>query len=120
MLGLRSHIIQTEDIGEVAAWYEQVLQKKPYFQNENYVGFEAGGFELGIFKRENWYIETWNNIEVYWGVEDIESELERLIHLWAIKKDDLVDVGGGIIMASVIDPFWNFFGIMYNPNFATK
>ncbi|MDA9129238.1 VOC family protein [Candidatus Gracilibacteria bacterium] len=116
MLGLRSHIIQAEDIVAVAAWYEKVLNKKPYFQAECYIGFDAGGCELGIFQRESGYTEIGNNIEIYWGVEDISSELTRPIELGATKKDDVVDVGGGVFMASVIDPFGNFFGIIYNPN----
>ncbi len=120
MLGLRSCIFQAEDIKTVADWYKQVLWKDPYFEAECYIGFDAGWFELGIFKREAWYIQQWNNIEVYWWVEDIAWELERLVGLGATKKDDLVDVGWGIVMASVIDPFWNFFGIIYNPKITTK
>lgn len=119
MLGLRSHIIQAEDIREVASWYEKVLQKKPYFEADMYIGFDAWWCELGIFKREPWYIKTWNNIEIYWWVEDVNSELKRLIELWWTQKDAPVEVWWGIVMWSVIDPFWNFFGIIYNPHFAS-
>lgn len=117
MLWLRSHIIQAHNIKEVSDWYEKVLQKKPYFTAECYIWFDVWGFELGIFKREVSEIIFWNNIEVYWWVEDIDAEFQRLQDLWATPKDIPIDVWGGITMATVVDPFGNIFGIIYNPNF---
>lgn len=117
MLWLRSHIIQATDIKEVADWYEKVLEKKPYFEAECYIGFEAGGFELGVFQRKKDEISVWNNIEVYWGVEDINKEFQRLQDLWATPKESPVEVGGWIIMATVADPFGNMFWIIFNPIF---
>jgi len=101
----------------VAAWYEKVLNKKPYFENENYMGFDVAWYELGIFKREGSSIKKWNNVEIYWWVDDIEWELKRLIDLWATLESPVVEVWGDITMASVIDPFWNIFGLIYNPHF---
>jgi len=119
MLWLRSHIIQAHDIKEVANWYEKVLEKKPYFTADQYIGFDAGGFELGIFKRESDYIQLGNNVEVYWWVEDIDGEFQRLQDLWATAKESPIEVGWGIIMATVEDPFGNIFGIIYNPLFKS-
>ena len=112
---LRSYIIQSDDIVKVADWYTLAFETQAYFKNENYIGFSIGWHELGIFKRDSWYLQTWNNTEVYWWVDDIQSELDRLVLLWATPKDLPTEVWGGIIMASVIDPFWNFLGIIYNP-----
>lgn len=120
MLGLRSCIFQHHDIVSVADWYEKVLQKKPYFTAERYIGFDVGGYELGIFQREEALITPGTNIEIYWGVESVESELQRLIELWATQRDAPTEVGGGIVMASVIDPFWNIFGMIYNPIFKAS
>jgi len=117
MLWLRSHIIQATDIQEVAGWYEKVLEKKPYFTADQYIGFDAGGFELGIFKRDTGYLKIGNNVEVYWWVEDIDAEFQRLQTLWAKPLEKPIEVGGGIIMATVEDPFNNIFGIIYNPTF---
>lgn len=120
MLGLRSCIFGSDNIKKVSDWYQQVLEKKPYFENENYIGFDVSGYELGIFKRESSYIRIGNNVEIYWGVEDIESELERLLSLWASVHETPVEVGGGIIMTSIKDPFGNIFGLIYNPHFSAK
>ncbi len=117
MLGLRSCIFQSDNIVQVADWYKIALDKEPYFQNDNYIWFDIWGYELGIFRRESSYLKLGNTVEVYWWVDDVKSELDRLIWFWATVKDLPTDVGSGIIMASIIDPFGNFFGIIHNPNF---
>lgn len=114
MLGLKSHIIRTENIQAVSDWYAQVFEKEPYFSNENYIGFEVAWYEFGIFKAD---IETAKNhsINIYWGVENINMEYQRILWLWAKSLSEPVWVWGGIVMADFEDPFWNFFGIIYNP-----
>jgi len=114
MLWLRSHIIRTQDIQKVSDWYEKVFEKKPYFRNEWYIGFEVEGFEFGIYKAD---IEQTQNhsINIYWWVEDIKEEYERILSLWANSLCKPTWVGWDIMMADFEDPFWNFFGIIYNP-----
>ena len=46
--GLRTVIYPVTNLAEATAWYEQVLGKAPYFNEVFYVGFEVGGFELGL------------------------------------------------------------------------
>jgi len=43
-----------------------------------------------------------------------------LIELGATALEGLEDVGGGIKVASVTDPFGNRFGIIENPNFTLE
>jgi len=114
MLGLKSHIIRTADIQEVSDWYEKIFEKRPYFINESYRGFEIEWYEFGVFKAD---IETAKNhsINIYWWVDDIHLEYERIMSLGAKSLSKPVDVWAGIKMADFEDPFWNFFGIIYNP-----
>lgn len=119
MLGLRTHIVRTANIKKVADWYERVFDKKPYFQNEWYIGFEVEGFEFWVFKAD---IERAKNhsINIYWGVQDIDAEYQRIVSLGAKTLSKPVEVWGDIIMADFEDPFGNFFGIIYNPTFSAK
>ncbi len=48
ILGLRSAIYPAPDLQAAKTWYEQVLERKPYFDEPFYVGFAVGGFELGL------------------------------------------------------------------------
>ena len=54
----------------------------------------------------------------YWGVADAETEHRRLLELGARPQDPVRDVGEGICVAVVRDPFGNAFGIIQNPHFA--
>lgn len=48
ILGLRTVIYPVTDLGKARAWYSTVLEAKPYFDEPFYVGYNVGGFELGL------------------------------------------------------------------------
>jgi len=50
-------------------------------------------------------------------VEDIEAEFSRFIDLGATAHTKPMNVGGPIIVASVIDPWGNAIGLIHNPDF---
>ena len=52
-----------------------------------------------------------------WGVADIEAAYARLLALGASALSPVTDVGQGIKVAAVTDPFGNRFGIIENPHF---
>jgi predicted enzyme related to lactoylglutathione lyase len=52
-----------------------------------------------------------------WGVTNIEIEFKRLVALGATQLEAVTDVGGGIKVAAVQDPFGNRLGIIENPHF---
>ncbi|MCJ8519732.1 putative enzyme related to lactoylglutathione lyase [Pseudorhizobium tarimense] len=56
---------------------------------------------------------------LYWHVDDIEKALSRLKALGATEHDPLTKRGEtGFVTVSVLDPFGNILGIMYNPHFV--
>jgi predicted enzyme related to lactoylglutathione lyase len=112
--GLRTVLYPAPDLARGKQWYTQVLGKDPYFDQPFYVGFEVGGFELGLIPDG----EPGSQGSIaYWGVPDAAVALARLQELGGELRDDLMDVGGGIKVASVLDPFGNVFGLIENPNF---
>lgn len=114
ILGLRSVIYPAPDLARARAWYEQVLECKPYFDEPFYVGFAVGGFELGLIPDAE---PGLGGGRALWGVDNADAELARLLKLGAAVLEPVTDVGGGIRVASVGDPFGNRFGIIENPNF---
>ena len=48
LLGLRTAIYHTPDIAAAKLWYMKFLGFPPYFDQPFYVGFNVGGFELGL------------------------------------------------------------------------
>ena len=47
-LGLRTVVYHVPDLARAKAWYEAAFEVKPYFDEPFYVGFNIGGFELGL------------------------------------------------------------------------
>lgn len=117
MLGLRTTGYTVKDLDEAKAWYTKAFQVEPYFDEPFYVGFNIGGYELGLMPEGDKANLKGENILSYWGVEDIHKEYERLLELGATKHEEPTNVGGELMVASVFDPWKNIIGIIYNPYF---
>ena len=118
-LGLRTVIYHAPDLGAAKAWYAAALGVTPYFDEPYYVGFEIGGFELGL-DPDAAGVNVGNNAVAYWGVEDIDRAFGRLLDRGAEARDPVKDVGGDIKVATVADPFGNVIGLIQNPHFRGK
>ena len=115
-LGLRTVIYSVNDLERAKAWYASVLGQEPYFAEPFYVGFNVGGFELGLDPSEENRPGAGGTV-AYWGVDEIEPAYKRLLELGARESNPIQDVGGGIRVATVLDPFGNVFGVIENPHF---
>ena len=116
-LGLRTAIYHVSDIEKATDWYTRALGFPPYFNQPFYVGFNVGGYELGLHPSESVSTGKENSVIAYWGVQDANAALSHLLELGATPHEDVQDVGGGIRVATVRDPFGNVFGVIENPNF---
>jgi catechol 2,3-dioxygenase-like lactoylglutathione lyase family enzyme len=47
-IGLRTAIYHVSDMAKARDWYATVRGFGPYFEQPFYVGFNVGGFELGL------------------------------------------------------------------------
>jgi predicted enzyme related to lactoylglutathione lyase len=112
--GLRSVIYPVSDLEKAKNWYSNVLNIQPYFEEPFYIGFNVGGYELGLLPDGKSGID---GSQAMWGVDDIESVYNRMIDNGAVEIEKINDVGGGIKIASVLDPFGNRFGLIFNPHF---
>ena len=116
-LGLRTTIYKVPDLTKAKEWYSKVFNTQPYFDEPFYIGFDIGGYELGLTPGEVEGKKT-ENVFSYWGVEDIESAYQELIKNGASEFKSIMDVGDGIKVASLKDPWDNLVGIIYNPHFS--
>ena len=116
-LGLRTVAYRVDDLDAAKTWYSEALGIAPYFDEPYYVGFNVGGFELGLHPPEEDAPVGIGGATVYWGVDDIEVAVERLLALGATLHGEIQDVGEGILVASVVDPFGNLLGVIRNPHF---
>lgn len=120
MLGLRTTIYKVGDLARAKAWYAEAFQVDPYFDEPFYVGFNVAGYELGLMPDDTPATDKTTNVLSYWGVADITAEVARLIGLGARAVEKPTNVGGEIVVASVMDPWGNEIGLIYNPEFSLK
>jgi predicted enzyme related to lactoylglutathione lyase len=114
--GLRTVIYAAPDLAAGKEWYTRVLGFPPYFDQPFYVGFNVGGYELGLDPHAEPTGEGKGGL-AYWGVPDAAIALEQLSAAGASIQGALQDVGDGIRVASVRDPFGNILGVIENPHF---
>ncbi|HUA00405.1 MAG TPA: VOC family protein [Candidatus Aquilonibacter sp.] len=116
-LGLRTAIYQVQDLAKATKWYSNVLGLQPYFDQPFYVGFNVGGYELGLVPEPAAAPKRGAAGLAYWGVADARTAYQKLVDLGATPNEPLQDVGEGIVVGSVHDPFGNVLGVIQNPNF---
>lgn len=114
-LGLRTVIYAAPNLAETKAWYTKVLGIAPYFDQPFYVGFSVGGYELGLDPNAT---PANGSTLTYWGVANIETGVQNLLDLGAMAETPITDVGEGIKVATVCDPFGNVVGLIENPHFT--
>ncbi len=120
MLGLRTVVYKVDNLEKAKQWYTLAFQTEPYFDEPFYVGFNIGGYELGLLPEEIPQEKKSENVITYWGVNEIAKEFNRLIGLDATVDEEPTNVGGELVVASVKDPWGNVIGIIYNPEFKIK
>ena len=117
MLGLRTAIYKVGDLKKATEWYAKAFHIKPYFDEPFYVGFNMGGYELGLQPEQKLTLEKPESVTALWGVEDIHLEYQGLLDIGASEHEKPTNVGGELIVASVKDPWGNVLGLIYNPEF---
>lgn len=127
--GLSTVTFFATDLAAARAWYTELLGIEPYFVREHegqvaYVEFRLGDFqhELGLIDSRFAPHPLPDSGEVggpvtYWAVDDVEAALARLLELGATEHEPLTPRGPGFTTASVIDPFGNVLGVMFNQHY---
>ncbi|MEV6157680.1 VOC family protein [Nonomuraea sp. NPDC052129] len=125
--GLTTVSFFADDVPAARDWYTELLGIEPYFARPvegppAYVEFRLGDYqhELGIVDRRfapHSRSDQAGGAVIYWHVHDVEAAFERLLSLGATVHDKPVERGPGFVTASVVDPFGNILGVMYNEHY---
>jgi predicted enzyme related to lactoylglutathione lyase len=124
--GLTTVSFFADDVAAARDWYTALLGIEPYFARPvdgppAYVEYRVGDHqhELGIVDRR--YAparsDTPGGAVVYWHVDDVPAAFARLLSMGATAYEQPVERGPGFVTASVVDPFGNVLGVMYNQHY---
>jgi len=115
--GLGTVIYHVADLNRAKAWYSAAFQATPYFDQPFYVGFNIAGYELGLDPNQKVASAGRGGSVAYWRVAAIERAVQHFGTVGATVASPIHDVGEGIKVATVADPFGNLIGLIENPNF---
>jgi len=107
-------IYPAPDLAASTTWFSATLGVAPYFEQPFYVGYEVGGYELGLDPNA----DPADGACTYWGVTDADAALATLLAAGASARQGVIEVGEGIRVASVREPAGSVLGIIENPHFA--
>ena len=117
-LGLRTVIYPARDLDRTKQWFTSLLGVEPYFDEPFYVGYDVGGYELGLDPAEE---AAATGPVTYWGVPDVEAAVAALVANGASERSPVAEVGGGIRVATVADPSgFSTIGVIENPHFTAR
>jgi predicted enzyme related to lactoylglutathione lyase len=120
------------DMEAATKWYTELLGIEPYFEVPGPDGRPAyREFRLGDYQHELGLIDSSyapgggaatgpggpGGAVVFWHVDDVTVTLEKLMSMGAKEYEPRVDRTSGFVTASVVDPFGNVLGVMYNPHY---
>lgn len=120
--GLTTVSFWTDDLAAAKKWYAELLGIEPYFERPGYAEFRIGDFqhELGLIDSRYAPEGSANGPAgsiVYWHVDDVTVTFKKLLFMGAKEYEAPTERGEGFITASVVDPFGNVLGIMYNQHY---
>jgi predicted enzyme related to lactoylglutathione lyase len=111
--GLRTVIYPAPDLEAATVWWTRLLGIDPYFDEPFYVGYEVGGYELGLLPTA----PLSDGALTYWGVPDVAAAVATAVAEGATEHAPVAEVGGGIVTATVHTPPGAILGLIHNPHF---
>jgi predicted enzyme related to lactoylglutathione lyase len=115
--GLATVIYHVTDLDRAKAWYAGAFRQQPYFDEPFYIGFNIAGYELGLVPDGKTTHPGRGGSVAYWRVVEIGSAVDHFQAAGATLVSPIQDVGGGIKVAELTDPFGNVIGLIENPQF---
>lgn len=126
--GMATLNLWADDVVAARTWYEQLFGIEAYFNMPSpeapaYTEFRIGddADEFGIIDRK--YAPKAmqpgpGGAIMHWHVDDIKAAFDRLLEHGATVYEPITERSGGFVTASVVDPFGNVLGVMYNPHYV--
>jgi predicted enzyme related to lactoylglutathione lyase len=108
--GVKAIIYPVKDVAKAKSLFSELVGVEPYQESAYYVGFNIEGHEVGLDPRG--HSRGMTGPVGYWQVEDINKSLNVLLEAGAEAHQEVTDVGGGKLIASVKDADGNVIGLL--------
>jgi predicted enzyme related to lactoylglutathione lyase len=111
--GISVIIYPVKDLAGAKAIYGKLLDTEPYVDAPYYLGYRVGGLEIGF--NPHGHNEGMTGPVGYWQVADIRAIVKELLEAGGQAQQEVTDVGGGKLTATVKDTDGNVIGLVQSP-----
>ncbi|MFE2553818.1 VOC family protein [Streptomyces sp. NPDC059355] len=108
--GIKTVLHPVSDLAAAKDVYTALLGVAPTVDEPYYVGYEAGGQQIGLVP--GGAQQGMAAPVAHWHVPDIEAKLAEVTAAGGKLKDPVRDVGGGRLVATFTDPDGNVLGLL--------
>ena len=115
--GMKTITYPVKDLAAAKQLYGRLFGVEPYIDEAYYAAFDVGGYDVGL--DPNGHGKGMTGPIAYWHVDDINESLEALLGDGAEADQQIQDVGGGALIATVKDD-GNVTGLFQAPAGARK
>ena len=108
--GVKTIIYPVKDVDRAKTLFRNLLGIEPYADQPYYVGFRVGNQEIGLDPNGHKAGMT-----AYYHVDDIKQSLQSLLDAGSQMQQEIKDIGGGRLIATVKDADGNIIGLRQDP-----
>ena len=108
--GIKTVLYPVKDMVQAKSLFSQLLGVEPHTNHAYYVGFRVGDQEIGLTPKGHDAGMT-----AFYHVDDIRKKLQLLKDAGTQVLQEVKDVGGGKLIASVKDADGNIIGLVQAP-----
>jgi predicted enzyme related to lactoylglutathione lyase len=111
--GMQTVIYPVRDLPRATSLFRTLFGAGPVVEAPYYVQFSVDGQDVGL--DPNGHRQGMTGPLGYYAVDDVRARIAELVGAGAQVVQDVRDVGGGKLIATVEDPDGNRIGLMQNP-----
>jgi predicted enzyme related to lactoylglutathione lyase len=111
--GIQAVIYPVNDLAGARQLFTTLLGIEPDMDQSYYVNFRVGSQDIGL--DPNGHGKGMTGPVFYWQVEDVAAQVDALVAAGAKPQQEINDVGGGKLVATVVDADGNVIGLMQPP-----
>jgi predicted enzyme related to lactoylglutathione lyase len=111
--GMKTIVYPVKDLAAAKKLYGALLGAEPVVDEPYYVGFDVDGQDIGL--DPDGHRKGLTGSLGYWHVDDITTTLASVLAAGGEQHQEITDVGGGKLIATVTDTDGNLIGLLQMP-----
>jgi predicted enzyme related to lactoylglutathione lyase len=111
--GMKTILYPVTDLAAAKKLYGALFGVAPVMDEPYYVGYNVGGQDVGL--DPHGYSKGMAGSLGYWHVDDINATLTAIVDAGGEQHQEITDVGGGKLIATVQDADGNAIGLLQMP-----